>query len=275
MDGLEGEPSARVWAGIREATPATGTAASRVRYRIAAILIPAALVAGALITWNLLQQDAPQESGMVEQRQEQGLPTMEPKKSTPLAIEQPKAAGATDEAVEEDVVEPGTQPRQQTGVEPQEDAGYQKDSRNLPDQINMIPELDYQEVVDNQPKEQVMPNLKPGEDLEPAPQQEEIIAQETPQEEVVEEIAPEKGQQAGNSGSEKRQFAIADLRDMSMDDVKEKAGAFLGNVAQNASDKIGLQTDYTEEEIDAQHTRKKFSASLGKFSIKRVKKSKK
>ena len=131
------------------------------------------------------------------------------------------------------------------------------------------------------------PDLKPievpvPEDILPRelPQetpQEEVIAEELPQEEVPVEEAPEEiqGAQPENSRPSRRQYALSDLRDLDRKEVLQKSGAVLGNVALNASEKLGVKTKIKNESIDEEHDKKEFAAHLGPFSFKRVRKVKK
>lgn len=265
MDGLQGEPSARVWAGIREATP---TASTSIRWtRVAAILLPLAILAGAAVLWVSL--------GGSEGEQK-------PIANTPQQVEQPLQPEPRQPIAEESDAQPEAMPltpEDETPVAKQLPERSQQPRHN-PGQIAIEPDLDFQEVVDNSGRppmrEQEQPDLAPKQfdPQEMEPEKEVYAEDQAPVEQAPEEALAPEGDEASNSQPEKRQFALRDLREMDVEEMKDKAGAFLGDVAKEGAEKLGVKTSFEKERIDEEHTRKKFAASFGNFSIKRVKRTK-
>lgn len=279
MQGLQGEPSARVWAGIREATPTSGSSPWLFR-SAAAILLLGILASGA---WYLSRGGVEEAGDLAGGNGVDSVQQDSPRSP---------AAPGHQLLVQEDVGPDDASTSEQDGLA----VDVEEKDEELPSQpdnsrISPMPALENQGVVHEATEEvqEEVPEMAPIKEMQ-VPK--DILPQEfpveTPQEEVIaeenpvvpaeeEEEAPEEiqGAQPENSRPTRRQYALSDLKNISKEDVRKKSGAVLGNLALNASEAIGIKTEVERESIDDEHDKKKFAAHIGPISFKRVRKVKK
>lgn len=268
MQGLQGEPSAKVWAGIRAATPAKGGGLNPWILRSAAALLLIGVLGAT--AWYIGRGEGMEESEIV---QEQGLDQGEVQQPAPIAepslLVQDDSAEEPAEEVERDEerddrnekVAPSTKPKTQPTTK----------------YLSPNPALEQQGIVQQEktpaPRSmQELPAPKMEMPLE-EPVIEEVIVEEDDQMQEMKPIQvpdPVQGAQPETSRSTRKQYALSDLKDISREDVRKKSGEILGNFALNASEALGFDTEITTESIDENHEKKAFSTQIGPFSFKRV-----
>lgn len=270
----QAEPSARVWAGVREAIPARTPSRKIIFLRFSAALILLSLAGGAW--WYFGTDNGPAHGGeqlTQEFYQTDPAPQSDWAGSTsnestsdasPVAVE--TAEDNTQDSIREEATAWNAPTAKASTTAPSRKAFANNDNNNSnqPAQENTSepvadPELEARLDVSEEP-ELVVPVEIVTATPPLVPTLQEAIAEEEQQvkEGTVEEVKEVEGEAAQ---SRKRLIDFSNLQD-----VKAQTGSAITNLAQEAGEKIGIHTE--REQTDK---KKKFSANFRSLKIKRVK----
>ncbi len=284
----QAEPSAKVWAGIRESVPGKpGPGRAFYARLVGALLI---VGVGGLIWWSVsqngtsneemggkqlqqttdatqnetanraqdLSQDAPNKQEMAANEatadSEEENTSFDDATSNLTANRSTQTASFNNETAKKNTLKPGRQSGN-TQEESKEDNSI--DAQTEPNrEITM-------EGISTTPEQ-----LEEISSTPPQPTLQEIIAREDAQEKTGEVEA--KADVEGESKTGRRRL---NLRNMDRDEFRDRTGTVLGKVAQGAGDVLGIKTDVKESETDERKSRE-VTVKFGPFKIKRVKNKK-
>jgi|GEM_PF-6236613 len=270
------EPSARVWAGVREAIPARNSGRKIIFLRLSAALILLSLAGGAW--WYFGTDQGTIQGG--KQLTEQLNQPQTPQSAWAGSTSQPSTSDASPVTVDTQEADPKEIFREETPAwnAPTAKVSNSKPSRKAiandnatqttnPAQENLSapivePALESRNEVDETPALAVPVEEEVIEAPAPLPTLQEVIAEEEKQ---VKEGTLEKAKEVQAESNQSRKRRI-DLNNLDFQKVKAQTGSALGNLAQATGEKIGIHT-----EVDESDKKKKFSANFGPFKIKRVK----
>jgi hypothetical protein len=235
MAQLQDEPSARVWSGIRSEIGYTRRKTSPVWFRIAA---GAALVAGLGAAWYFL---AP--AGPAEQRYDATALHHSPRR-----WEQPKVI----ESLSGNPLLVDTTP----DAMPQPYIGKRMPSMPTPGP---------------------QPSPTPQAPITPRPDERFVEKELSPQQEMQEQrmvpTVPVQVQEAEAIAGRKRSFRLPKAEELTLENLKTQSASLLPNLAQTASERLGIDTQYERKASD-NATTTKFSVDLGLVKFKKVRQTK-
>lgn len=272
---LEAEPSARVWAGVREAVPGK-SGLGRVFYlRLAALLIVVGLSGGAWWYYSGSSTEKTEGGKQLTQQSQTPDPKEKPSDNAISPATQPTVApdleaetdlnANTELALNSDEKNQKSQydaPLARSSAKTEKKAIENKDN-NLPEPIvEPIQELALEGIEET----------KPIEVAEEAPVEaknttlQEVIAREDAQEKEGSVKKAEDVEGESETGRRRR----LNLSNLNRDEMRSKTGQVLGNLAQEAGEKIGIQANVKKTETDERQT-KKVTVKFGPLKFKRVK----
>lgn len=268
MQDVQGEPSAKVWMGIREEIGTQRAGGKAWLYRSAAAILLLTL-AGASIWWYFGREPEGKSSGVqMVQDQVNEHPRSPSQDKVPFVAPDADQNKMVEEAPTED--QPVLKPEPETEryvvrevkSETPELVRDPEPAPSLENEPLRSPELGLEGIVERVPK---TPREKMPEQEDP----EVVIDPDTDQKAIAEvEDQPE------SAATHRRQYNLNQLRNISKDQVKEKSGAVLGSVANQAKKVIGLETEVSKSSNE-QYENNAYSVRLGPIKLKRSRKLKK
>lgn len=237
MSQLQDEPSARVWSGIRAEIGYTPRKTNPIWFRLT---VGAALVAGLGAAWYFLAPDGPEPTPVYAQAVARRSQDWTPRQAQPEPI---------------------------------------SSFNGTPLLIDTTPDA-------LPPFRPVMPrpsgNATPAPLPTPAPtqttQEERYVEHElSPQQELKEQmlqpVTPVKVQEAEATAGRKRSLHLPTAEDLTMENLKAKSAGLLPGLAQGASERLGIDTQY-ERKASESGTTTAFSVDLGLVKFRKVRKTK-
>lgn len=240
MTQLQDEPSARVWSGIRAEIGYTPRKASPIWFRLMA---GAALVAGLGAAWYFL---APQGPGPAPVYAKAVQPRMQDWQAQQGTVQASKVVDLGGSPLIVDTTPDALPPRR-----------YGRSAQDL------------------------SPAPAPQPVQQPAPakpkQEERFVEHElSPQQELIEQrmqpLTPVKVQEAEAIAGHKRSIRLPKAEDLTLQNIKAQSVGLLPNLAQGATERLGIDTQY-ERKAEQGGTTTKFSVDLGIVKFKKVRKT--
>ncbi|MEM1000472.1 MAG: hypothetical protein AAGN35_25695 [Bacteroidota bacterium] len=246
--GLEDEPSAAVWAGIRsEIGPAVPPGRAVWTYRI---LVAASIAFLFALAFLLNQKEDRQTAPIATQ---QGVET---KPSTPVAPPAPSQWASEPQnrrTPRPEKVLPWYGP----AYPERENAGYADESGQP------LPEMKQRDTPVESPAPEQFVERTP-EEIEEVPVPEMIPVPQTNDQAIAENTSPPVRR------GRNRSFRLPRVDDLNTEKIKEKSRGILGSIASGARDVLGIDARYAKtEKADTRTTA--FNANFGLFRIKKVK----
>jgi hypothetical protein len=239
MSQLQDEPSARVWSGIRSEIGYTPRRANPIWLRL---MVGTALVAGLGAAWYFLAPDGPAAT--------------------------PSYTSAVQPRIQD--WQPAT--RRTQPVEALSGTPLIIDS--TPD---ALPQLGYHKVKST-PLPAPLPAATPAPTPRNTPQEERFVEQElSPQQELKAQLmqpsAPVKVQEAEAINGRKRSIRLPKAEELTVENLKAQSVGLLPTLAQGASERLGIDTQYERKADESGATTTKFSLDLGLVKFKKVRKT--